>query len=363
MLHTSVHVSLDLVVHAVITALDDPGWEFQTAHIRHMPWNVLYFLTFSRGQQTQQYVAKIGRYPDQDRAEVSWESEELLARGRCEYACLEAVYRHFQNQSSPFLSSVRPVAYIPAQNIILMAYVDGAQLYNKALRPHHLLIPARRRRAHDLMKRSGEWLRHLHRLQYRHDFMQRYTLEDAVFMLEEQAQTLHRYGVALTARPGWKEITSRFRNIRAAEPVLCHGDFHPRNLLLTPDGALVGYDTALERIDSPYYDIGKYFAEIKALRDRVIIFRGYLPTSKMVRSLSKAFLDGYFKDGRPDALQLALYEGIFILEKWVYYLERLAETAPGAQTQRASLLNQIVVNRTLERIFRNWQRDITLRAE
>jgi hypothetical protein len=84
-----------------------------------------------KAQASGQYhdlVAKIVHFPDQTSAEVSWQSEELLIRGRREFETLQQVSNHFIQLTNPWLSTVYPRAYLPQLNAVVMDFAAGTPL-------------------------------------------------------------------------------------------------------------------------------------------------------------------------------------------------------------------------------------------
>lgn len=364
---TSPYLDSQTVAQSVLTHL----WQRQEAgspdslHITGSPllleklWSTLYFLTVIDAGERRELVAKIAHFPDQTTPEVSWQSAELLVRGQREFDTLNRVFAHFAQQPDPLLTALHAQAYLPEINAVVMDFVSGQALYDECLVLRQLLSAAGRRRAEQVMQRVGQWLRWFHQLPLDNVPPERiFGPADAVTALTQAANRLRPFGVNPDTWPRWSQTLSVLSQATDQKQVWAHGDFHLRNVLVVaPQDAVLGFDTALERVDSPYLDLGKFVADLKTRR-AMIMRGGLLPPPAVIRALSQAFLNGYLAGEPLDILRLSLYEGRFIFEKWVESLSVIREklgrrTAPGA----VSLAN-LLVNFTFQRIINQWMTTI-----
>lgn len=120
-----------------------------------------------------------------------------------------------------------------------------------------------------------------------------------------------------------------------------------RNILRQSDGRLIGFDTALELIESPAYDLGKFLADLQTRKERLVTG---LPGLAQIAHLRQAFLEGYGPLSVSSDL-LALYEGRFMLQKWKESLEALPDALKFALGKQ--------INRVMRQNFREWAAKIT----
>jgi aminoglycoside phosphotransferase (APT) family kinase protein len=322
--------------------------------VRQMSWSTLYFLALDGPTGRQEVVAKIVHFPDQAAPEISWQSDELLLRGQREYESMARVYEHFAPQTD--LLALRPLAYVPAVNAVVMEYAAGTALYDACATPSHLLTPAQRNYARRMMGRAGAWLRHLHTLP-----LDGAPPERIFGPADSWRALLHELDRLQARRIRLDDLRARIQaslsDLTPDQRVWTHGDFHMRNVLIQPGDRLLGFDTALERIDSPYADLGKFVADLQTRRARILRL-GLLPGATTVALLRAAFLAGYFGADPVDARRLALYEGRFLFQKWNESLDLVGEMAPGRLAPLGSLLRHIVIDPTFRRVVRRWARDL-----
>ncbi|MBI1880991.1 MAG: aminoglycoside phosphotransferase family protein [Chloroflexi bacterium] len=328
----------------------------------YKPWSTLYFLTAQASGQCHDLVAKIVHFPDQTTAEVSWQSQELLIRGRREFETMQQVFNHFAQQPNPLLSAVYPRAYLPQFNAVVMDFAAGTPLYDRSLAVGQWLAGSQQRQAEHWMQLAGQWLRWFHRLPLDQAPSERcFTPADTFQSLIKTIESLRALGVNPTIWPGWSQTLATLAQIKPHQQVWCHGDFHLRNVLVTPNGGVLSFDTALERIDSPYFDLGKFVADMKTRR-AMILRLGLLPPPGFVERLRRAFLSGYLAGESLAPLPLALYEGFFIFEKWVESLTVLNNTFSGVSAPLGAGFRHLVVNSTFRRIAKQWMQTVKVAA-
>jgi len=358
-------LSPEIVTSAVLTYFDQNHPSSQPWQLRRPPevlpkaWSTLYFLTIGTGQQRRDLVVKIFRFPDQASATVSWQSEELLIRGRREYESLLRVYRHFQQQDDPRLQAVYPETYLPDINALVLDFVPGRPLYDNNLSPRHLLKRQGPQEAEQMLLCCGRWLRWFHRLptdEAPDD--RRFGPADSLQALLEHVHQLHHFGIMLEDQPLWEPALAALRQVEDSRRVWVHGDLHLRNFFLLPDRSVLSMDTALDRLDSPYLDLGKLLADLQTRR-AYLFSRGVFPPRAMIDRFSRAFLDGYFAGEQPQPLLLAVYEGRFLIQKWVESLETLQQTFTGRRVPLGVAAQQLIVNPAFQRIVTAWMVRIT----
>ncbi len=293
-----------------------PAWHLiDPPRVKYMPWSTLYFLQVTTEQETKHLVVKIVRFPNQSTPEVSWTSSELTERGKREFDSMRKVYSHFLAQSSLHLKALRPEAYLQEINAIVMEFVSGVPLYNNYLTARKLLTLSGQEDAQQALRRTGQWLALFHAMPAESvPFERAFGPPDALQALTEHVNQLHKYGIFPEDWPGWHTVLDALQNVRAGQRVWVHGDFHLRNIFVMPDESILSLDIALERFDSPCFDIGKLIADIKTRRTRILTL-GLLPPGVVIDKMIESFLAAYTSGTNIDRATLALYEGKFIFQK------------------------------------------------
>jgi hypothetical protein len=301
--------------------------------IREMPWSTLYFM----GVDGRAVVVKIVHFPNQTDPQISWQSEELLIRGQREYNSIVTVYQHFAQQDP--LCAMQPLGYIRDINAVVTEFVSGVPLYNACATPARLRTSDQRVYAEKMMYRTGQWLRHFHTLPLGDVPEERlFGPTDATRALASEIDHLRQRGITVRLPDIHVETEDR---------IWTHGDFHMRNVLVLSEDRILGFDTALERVDSPYADLGKCIADLKTRRARILRL-GLIPSARTIQRLEDAFLAGY---GKPvDRQALALYEARYFFQKWNESLDALDETFYGKTAAAGWMLRRAVINPTFQRL-------------
>ncbi|GAB4571226.1 MAG: hypothetical protein Kow0077_07380 [Anaerolineae bacterium] len=306
--------------------------------------------------ERKRLVTKIPCLPETlSPTDQSLTDEDLIVRGQREYDSLERVYTHFSTQKRNGLAAVRPEAYLPEINAVIMEFVPGPTLYDRLIAPRHLLSSRGRKRALNAVRSAGRWLGWLHTLQVTDRPGERIKgVRFALHELQREAQQLKSAGIVLEELPHWETAMRVFEGIEDDTLVWSHGDFHMRNVFVLPDDSILGFDTALDFLDHPCVDIGKFFVDLETRRTRILSY-GMLPPEGFVQQLQAAFLDGY---GKPvDPLVLALYRGQFLLEKWNQVLPQKHET-PAATTMATETLIRTVTTPFFNKQVEGWLQDV-----
>lgn len=327
------------------------SWRLVTLDsIRQMRWSNLFFLTVEGPPGTQKLVAKIVHFPDQTTPELSWTSEELLIRGQREYDSMKRIADHFEAQPDKLLCTLTPRTYLREINAIVMDYVDAEPLYER----YGTVSGEKLEEAKRMMERTGQWLRWFHQLSFEDaEPKRRFTPADSLTSLLGEVEKLHRFGVYPDRLAGWERAIQKLGTINSAARSWSHGDFHMRNVLVLEGGKILGFDTALERVDHPAYDLGKFVADMQTRRDRILRL-GLRPSRQTIQALTDAFLSGYGTHEGNDRLALALYEGRFIFQKWVESIEALNENLTGIAAPVNRLMQAGIINPTFRRLVKHW---------
>lgn len=355
-----------LVVETVIEKLSEEkavygnGWELVgTPDVMHRQWNTLYFIELANGQEIRRLVVKIGHYPDQKHAEHSWQAEDLVRRGILEYNSLELISDCFSRSPNRRLKYIKPLFYIRQINAIVMEHVDGTPLHHAYYKPFHLFFASFRKRACEAMADAGEWLYTLHQMPVKlqgdikvcgpadnySDFSSR------IDSLAQRGIEIHDLIYCYSHLANLAFENSHF------DHVWRHGDYHMGNVLIVKDGGVLGFDTPLETVDCSYYDLAKFISMLKANRKRIFSL-GLLPWARTVRMLSTAFLDGYFREKSCNHMQLAAYEGTFLLQRWQEELDDIERYGRGRMMVPLKAIAELMVNITFRKLLKKWVAEI-----
>ncbi len=346
---------LDYLVRQNSSGAQLPRLE-EPPHIICRPWSTLYFLTVLNSDKSQKLVVKIVRFQDQKTAELSWQSKNLLARGRSEFDTMTRVFNHFANQSNPFLCVLSPIAYLPDINAVVMNFSDGKRI-NDFITPRYLLTAGGRRRTKLMMRHAGQWLRCFHNMLLDDAPVKNSFGSSDIFQaLLDQVDNLCVFGVDLKG-PLWDQTLTTIEQINHNEQVWSHGDFCTGNLLVFPDQCVLGLDVVMDRIDSPYYDLGRFVGDLKTRRSSILRF-GLLPPPGIINSLRDAFLTGYFDSEQYAKLPLALYEGYFIFREWVDNLIWARDTYSESKALLDMAISKMIINPTFYRIVTRWMQTV-----
>ena len=318
------------------------------------PWSMLYFLpAISPAGERVRWVVKCPRAPDGESHLPGRDIRSLGARNRAEFSSLGAIRDHFARQHDPRLAAIDVVTYLPGVEGFVMGRFDGQPLFDGCLRVLHQLRPRRRKLANEGVRRAGAWLRWLHQMPLEHlNEPVRHSPQDAAAAIRREIGALVAGGVSEDTLPlGLLEAIAD--EARDSRRVATHSDYHLRNVVLLDDGRVLGFDTALNRVDSPCCDIGRFLADLRTRRSRILT-GARLPTERRARRLEAAFLDGY-SDLRLDRRTIALYEAQSMLWKW-----REDRAAVRSAFKRwpvlARIAHRLVIDPAFRRVMRQWVR-------
>lgn len=353
------HASAEIVTKAVINylsqhdpdSLEPPRLSGETRVIQR-PWSTIYFFAVQFSGETRKVVAKIVRFIDQTSAEISWQSENLLNRGRREFDTSSCVYNHFAAQPNPLLRSLHPLAYIPEINATLMEFSAGVRM-NEYLTLSWLWSVKRRQQTLLLMEHAGQWLRCLHTMPADSpDTEEWFSPADTFQEMLNNIDRLRQLGITISVDAA-TTVLSKLAQTSDVARVWNHGDFSSGNFLVFPDGGVLGLDVVMDRFDSPYYDLGRFVGDLKTRRSFILRW-GWLPLTGILKQLRNAFLSGYFNGEPHNQLLLALYEGYFIFSEWADTLVYIQAKFTGNKILLSHILCRAIINPAFHRIVRQW---------
>lgn len=130
-------------------------------------------------------------------------------------------------------------------------------------------------------------------------------------------------------------------------PSTLHGDFVPRNVLISADEAVTGFDTRAPWLAPREYDVARFLLALKIRRKQSLLRR---PARLM--PLEDGFLTSYYGDQVPIA-RVRLYEALALLEAWALVAHRVQSSQGirrAAKRARLSALSPFYARRLAEMV-------------
>jgi tRNA A-37 threonylcarbamoyl transferase component Bud32 len=183
----------------------------------------------------------------------------------------------------------KPLMVLPERGILVAGMLPGIPL-SQALRNsiNYLMAPFRAAEMCHIAHRIGAWLKQFHQLTHREPLA-----HDTQAFEHEMTQQLEgcvRRGLSRKAADEILRVASLGSRRIAGQPLdtaARHGDFTPRNVLVSQDSiGVIDFENFNER-DAVYEDVGKFVAFLALLKGRP----GYSKTA--VNSFAQSFLEGY----------------------------------------------------------------------
>lgn len=335
-----------------------PHRNFRIAHahpVRLMPWSSIYFLDVVQTHLQKTYVVKIPGFPDQTVPDTSWQSKELLIRGQREYSSIIRVYNHFAAQENRKLRALRPETYLVPLNAVVMNFIPDGTLYDTTVSPRQLVSPNGYQSALERLRRTGEWLGWLHRLPAENTSpAKKFNVAHAYSVLLQEAERVSTRTPRFQKLAQWQPVLKLLGQIPDQEGVWIHNDYHMRNVLVAPDGTILGLDTVLDALDNPCADLAKLIVDLRTRRWQ-ILSQGLFPPKRLIDHLVQSFLEGYAVTGRTfSPLTLALYEGQYLLEKWNQCHIAVSNGLGTTYEPLAPPISRTLVDPVLGRLVQEW---------
>ena len=185
--------------------------------------------------------------------------EDTHERHRWEYLGLRAAEERVEALRDPRFAVLRAIDHLPAQRAFLIEDVPHPTLRDLLTGPARL-TPSGRRRIRAALENAGAWLREFHNLPAGDPDAPplRARPAEVEAALREQAEFAGRPATAIEegALPDPLPLG------------LWHADFAPRNVFVTPTGAVAGFDMAARRRAPIYEDIAYFLMNLRRLRSR-----------------------------------------------------------------------------------------------
>jgi hypothetical protein len=213
------------------------------------------------------------------------------------------------------IGAARPLAYLPADNLVLYPRVSGTPLSDL------LREPGPATDAH--LRAAGAAIRALHATPESLVELQPHSFAKEVKSILSAAEYVHPLlpdtGAAI------KELVARAQALHerlpAVTPAFAYGDFKADHLWITPAGmTLIDFDTCY--LSDPMIDLGKFLADIR------FWYAGYGQAG--AAEAQQAFLAGYGALTPEQQVRARLYEGL-VLTKSTVRRVKLFDPAWGAR--------------------------------
>jgi tRNA A-37 threonylcarbamoyl transferase component Bud32 len=204
-----------------------------------------------------------------------------------EFAALETTWR----LAGPDLQGTlpKPLLMLPDRGLLVTERLPGVPLSRVLARSiNYLMAPFRTTAMGEIARRIGIWLRQFHQAT-----SQPPVLHDPQAFEQEVTQQLEgciRRGLSAAAAKEILQIASQVNRLMVGQSftgAARHGDFTPRNILISGDHiGVIDFENFLAR-DAVYEDLGKFVAFLALLKGRP----GYSRTA--ITSVMNSFLQGY----------------------------------------------------------------------
>jgi len=201
--------------------------------------------------------------------------EDHLERHRWEYLGLRAAEERFEALQDSRFAVLRAIDHLPAQRAFLIEEVPHPTLRDLLTAPARL-TPSGRRRIRAATENAGAWLREFHALDAGDAGDAgapplRASATEVEAALHEQAEFALRHGGGRSVERATARAVVAIADGALPDPLplgLWHADFAPRNMFVTPTGAVAGFDMAARRRAPVYEDIAYFVMNLRRLRSR-----------------------------------------------------------------------------------------------
>jgi aminoglycoside phosphotransferase len=265
------------------------------------------------------------------------------ARPAFEFDALALLRERLADVGDPRFVPIRPLAILEGSGALVMESFPGRPLH-RLLLPRIGPRPAELRRA-AVVASAGRWLRILHDTPTAAD---RPARQQTPGELSASFRAFADFLAANDAKADFGEILAialaAVPAVRDLEPVLTHGDFAPRNILVDERGRMAVIDL-LGRWRAPRYeDVAAFLLSLRTSRLNATT-QGLLLGREFDR-LEPVFLAAYFGSEPVDLLGVRVYELLLLLDKWSARIVRRKNGAGREQLE--GLIDRYFATRSRE---------------
>ncbi len=268
-----------------------------------------------------------------------------------EFRALQRIGDHFESLDDPGLGFPPILDRIPGSGALVIERVHGTPL-NRLFATQHRLRPGRRHGPLlDAVRRTGAWLREFHSVAVETAVTHRATRDEFLDLIDHHVSYLAQRGRSPTFLGAVRDSARS-----AAEAVLpydlplavAHSDFAMRNVLVQQHGRVVVIDTLARRRAPIYEDLATFVIGARSVKPQMYS-RGLAFSRSLLDAVERSLLLGYGGESPGLSNQLAAYEPLLVLDRWV------AMAAAGSASSRAAAPARVMA----ERHFKDELRRVT----
>ena len=275
---------------------------------------------------------------------------------------LSTIYSHFQQQDNPNLKAIRFLDVLPDHQVIIMIESFDKSLRSFILKQNHLQRLKEKVDLEPAFLNAGAWLRSFHSLP---------TDEETIICYETSQTYLEVVEKLIEFAKKYKNDEQYFDHLLAkikqhtveilpeALPLgRLHGDYAPRNILLSDNHQITGIDT-LARWHAPVYEDIATFLNWLWINQYQVHSQGLMFSAKLLNRYQAAFLRGYFGPETVPTTRIALFRIMVMIEYWVDRIEYF-QRRRSAKQYLPDLLRKTLGKHRYKRIIAQLLREIDL---
>lgn len=276
---------------------------------------------------------------------------------RAEFDALRRIHEHFQGLGDPGFCAIRPLGFMEDELGIVSEEIRGRSLRGLLAGATRLHRKASRARVERLLTTAGAWLRAFHALPPPANGQPAGSIEGWHHDFEAKAELLMKAGAAP------REIVTALEAMRSELAgggllsAVKHGDFAPRNILVTPAGQVAGLDTQARLLAPVFEDIGYFLLQLETSKLQMFS-RGFLFSQRALADFRRGFLAGYFRGEGVSERLLTLFQLKAAIDKWA---QRLLRIEAGQSNLR--FLSPSVERRLVNGFFQRYILQLLQRAD
>ncbi len=305
---------------------DDAVLDTRNVALRLYPYSFFLHIPLSTHAKSVTLLAKIKRQPKIESIADALAIERLKKPAQDEYEMTKKIYATFEQQNCAACTAVKPLAYLPQWNALVMEAVEGEALKAYLLSARVFFrLPSAKRKLSDLLAASARWLRVFHR-DVSQMQLRPFPTEKAWHDVEESLKSLetHSRGRANIAvyRRAFQNALSALADSSVPFGVV-HDDFHYSNILVDKQGRVCTIDNAGDYRHCAYVDLATLITDPQT-RTWQIVSKGFFISPDFIRTWRKIILENYFERTAYNTNAVTFFSALAVLNKWSEGLGRLS---------------------------------------
>lgn len=267
-------------------------------------------------------LAKI-RHDYQYDSKCPFKIKHSLSRSKDEYKSYKIIRENIVSVESPILYATKALGYIEIPDVLFLEKVNGCRLYD-LFTPFAPVSKMRLGRLEKSVSNCGRALKLLHSAS---------SVKDSIQPFSDYSRLIQNLITCVSCcdlYPGNSEITTKIRSY-LERPILeqtaishnhdniayLHGDFHSKNIVVLPTGAVAFVDLALAGFGYIFEDIAQFLVNLRTVN--IFTPRAVLYRKKVRHRLEKSFLNAYFETRSVQGDYLIIFMMKYLLMKWCQY--------------------------------------------